>query len=345
MTALEQPKQLMGRREAIRAGVLLAVGASLPGHGQLPVPPTPLTPPLPLETKIRVHDPSTVIACGKTYWVYCTGTGIRSYFSTDFVHWQKGPPIFDNPPAWTQTAVPGFKDYFWAPDVILVNGVYYLYYAISTFKSQVSAIGLASSPTLDPTHPDYHWTDFGPVIQSTEGCGYNAIDPALLRDDHDRLWLSFGSFWKGIMLVELDPATGKRLDPDTHPKPLAYNESIEASYLYHHDDYYYLFVNWGLCCRGVNSTYNIRVGRSASISGPYHDQKGEAMLDGGGTLFLGDHENQIGPGQTGIATIRGEEWFTYHYYDATENGKSFLGQQQLLWSTDGWPTLQPGEQT
>ncbi len=337
---------MMGRREAIRAGVLMAVGASVTGHAQQTNLPTTgqSTPPV-LETQIRVHDPSTVVACDKMYWVFCTGRGIRSYFSTDFVHWQKGPPVFATPPAWTQTAVPGFKDYFWAPDIIQVNGVYYLYYAVSTFKSQISAIGLATNPTLDPAHPDYRWTDFGPVIQSAEGNEFNAIDPSLLRDDHDHLWMAFGSFWKGIMLVELDLATGKRLDADAPPKPLAYNESIEASYLYHHGDYFYLFVNWGLCCRGVNSTYNIRVGRSASISGPYRDREGKAMLDGGGTLFLGDHENRIGPGQTGIATIQGEEWFTYHYYDATQNGKSFLGQQRLTWGADGWPMLQTGSQT
>ena len=175
-------------------------------------------------------------------------------------------------------AVPGFTGNFWAPDISYFNGLYHLYYAVSTFGSQVSAIGLATNPTLDPSDPSYQWTDQGPVIESSNGSPYNCIDPSVTFDTSSNLWMSFGSFWNGIYMVQLDPSTG--LINTSSPGRIheAFNtasgDPIEASYLYHHGNYYYLFVNWGTCCAGVNSTYNIRMGRSTNITGPYLDNNG-----------------------------------------------------------------------
>jgi arabinan endo-1,5-alpha-L-arabinosidase len=87
------------------------------------------------------------------------------------------------------------------------------------------------------------------------------------------LWLVFGSFWSGIKLIQLDPKTGKRLKEDTTIHSLAFHKDIEAAAIYQHDGYFYLFVNWGACCRGVNSTYEIRAGRSREITGPYLDKR------------------------------------------------------------------------
>ena len=115
--------------------------------------------------------------------------------------------------------MPGFTGNFWAPDVIYFNGQYHLYYAVSTFGSQVSAIGLATNPTLDPNDPSYQWTDQGPVIQSTTGNSYNCIDPSVLFDASSNLWMSFGSFWNGIYLVQLDAATGLRNATQPHDHP------------------------------------------------------------------------------------------------------------------------------
>src|SRR5581483_10202579 len=125
-------------------------------------------------------------------------------------------------------------------------------------------------------------------------------DPAVFHDADGKLWLVFGSFWSGIKLIELDPATGKRLAPDVPPVALAHSRAIEASFLYRHDGRYYLFVNHGICCRGVNSTYNIRVGRAEKITGPYLDRDGRAMLDDGGTLLAATDGPFIGPGHAGI---------------------------------------------
>src|SRR5215469_9537168 len=290
-----------------------------------------------LRGSLWIHDPSTVIKCSGRYYIFGTGWGIMSKSSADRVNWVAGPRVFTNPPSWTTNAVPGFTEHFWAPDVIYFKGQYHLYYAVSTWGKQVSAIGLATSPTLDSASPKYRWTDRGPVIQSTNGLPYNCIDPCVTFDTASHLWMSFGSYWTGIYLAQLDRDTGllkARNGPLTH---LAYNSSIEASYLYHHGNYYYLFVNWGKCCAGVYSTYNIRVGRSRSITGPYLDRAGTNMVSGGGTLFLGTTGRFIGPGQIGILNDNVKYYFSYHYYDGDAYGIPTLNLEPLAWSADGWP--------
>ena len=100
------------------------------------------------------------------------------------------------------------------------------------------------------TDPAYRWTDHGIVLQSKEGGDFNTIDPSVFFDDNGSLWLAFGSYWKGgIKLVSLDRKTGKRSAPEAPLTSLAYNKSIEASCLYKHDGYYYLFVNSGSAAR------------------------------------------------------------------------------------------------
>src|SRR6185436_18533297 len=110
----------------------------------------------------------------------------------------------------------------------------------------------------------------------------------------------FGSFWDGIHLVGLDPSTGLRRDPKDNPVRLASAPEIEAPFLHQRDGYYYLFLNWGKCCRGVNSTYEIRVGRSRSVAGPYIDRSGTDLREAGGTLVLAGEDRWIGPGHASI---------------------------------------------
>jgi hypothetical protein len=297
-----------------------------------------------LRGSLGVHDPSAVIKCGNIYYVYSTGQGIPSKSSADTIYWVTGPSVFANPPSWTTNAVPGFTGNFWAPDIHYFNGQYYLYYAVSTFGSQVSAIGLATSPTLDPTDPSYLWTDQGAVVQSGSSVDYNAIDPSVTFDSSSNLWMSFGSFWTGIKLIQLNPATGKASTTNTTVYSLANDNAasgdpIEASYLYYHGNYYYLFANWGTCCDGIDSTYNIRVGRSATIIGPYVDQNGVSMLSSGGTLFLGTTGKFIAPGQIGIIVDKGNSFFGYHYLDANNNGAPTFDFEPLSWTSDGWPAF------
>jgi autotransporter-associated beta strand protein len=284
------------------------------------------------------HDPSTLLPTADGFLYFATGVGIPSRVSSDMEHWIAGPSVFSTPPAWTTTAVPGADGNFWAPDVAYFDGTYHLYYSVSTFGSQVSAIGMATNPTLNYLDfSNYHWTDQGPVIQSHVGSAYNTIDPSVLVDTNGSVWMSFGSFWNGIYLTKLDPSTGKPISSAT--QQIADNSMIEASYLYHQGNYYYLFVNFGQCCMGTSSTYNIRVGRSTSVSGPYLDQNGVPMTQGGGTLLLGSEGKYIGPGQIGIMPQGNVDWMSYHYYDGTNNGAPTYALQQMYWTNNSWPTL------
>ncbi len=312
-------------RQLICASFLPAMFFAATVRGQLPV-----------LGDTYAHDPSRLTRVGNNYYLFYTSQGIVEKTSTDLRNWTDVSQVFPgNPPAWTTNAVPGFTGNFWAPDVIYLNGIYYLYYAVSTFGSQVSAIGLVTTTNL-ATGP---WVDQGAVIQSTTGNAYNCIDPCPLVDTNGTMWLSFGSYWNGIYLIQLNPATGKRISPSSPLTQLAYNSSIEASFLYQQGGYYYLFVNWNTCCSGINSTYNIRVGRSTSVTGPYLDRNGVNMTSSGGSTFLESTARFIGPGQTGILNDNGTNWLTYHYYDGNDSGTAALGLGQMNWSTNGWPVF------
>lgn len=289
----------------------------------------------------RAHDPSTIVKCKDEFWFFCTGHGIRSYHSKDLVTWKPGPMTFQQPLPWVREAVPAHKTGmdFWAPDVVQVGNRYLLYYSASTFGKNTSAIALATNATLDPSDPRYKWEDKGVVVSSASTDDFNAIDPAVIHDGK-KLWLSFGSFWSGIKLVELDPATGKRIARDSKLYSIANNPQIEASYIYKHGRNYYLFVNWGFCCRGVNSTYEIRVGRSRSITGPYLDKEGKDLLQGGGTLLLGSEGSEIGPGHAGIVRQGRREWLSFHFYNGEENGAPTLGMRPIVWDREDWPRVE-----
>lgn len=297
-----------------------------------------------LTGQVGIHDPSTIIKDGSRYYVFATGQGISVKTSTNLTHWQAAPQVFDTAPSWTSTEVPANEGQFWAPDIIKYGNEYRLYYSVSSFGSQDSAIGLATNVTLDSASPSYQWVDRGLVIDSEIGSSYNAIDPSVLHDDATgKMWMAFGSFWNGIYITELDPNTGKPFSTNPSEINIARNpvqppNAIEAPYLYEHDGYYYLFVNWGSCCQGVDSTYEIRMGRSTSPTGPFITRpRGRTMLDGGGELFLGTEDNFIGPGHMSIFSENGTEYFGYHYYDGNANGVSKYNIEELAWTLDGWP--------
>ena len=290
---------------------------------------------------VGVHDPSTIVKDGSEYWVFYTGRGIPSYHSSDLVHWERGPQTIRDVASWTAEAVPGNRGMdYWAPDIHKVGDEYFLYYSISTFGQRTSAIGLVTNRTLDPDDPRYKWTDKGLVVQtSQQASNYNAIDPSFVEDADGGLWLTFGSFWEGIKLIQLDRQTGKRIAADSPMYSLAHYSSIEASAIYYHDGQYYLFVNWGRCCQRANSTYNIRVGRSAKITGPYLDTRGIDLMRDGGTLLLATESEMIGPGHAGILKDGDKYWFSFHFYDGGAGGASKLAIRPLTWDADGWPVI------
>lgn len=289
------------------------------------------------ERSPRFHDPSTPIRQDDTWVVFATGNGILTRYSRDLETWTEGEPVFKEFPAWHKEVVPSQKGHLWAPDIIRSGDRYLLYYSVSGWGKNTSAIGLASSPTLDPKSRDYQWKDEGIVIRSTDKDRYNAIDPQLFADTDGSLWMVFGSFWTGIQLIELDPKTGLRKGDKV--QQLAWHESIEAGAILKHGGYYYLFVNWGLCCRGVNSTYEMRVGRSRKITGPYLDASGDDLATGGGTVFLKSEGDRIGPGHPSFIEENGKTRMFFHFYDRNRNGAPTLGDLPISWTDGGWPKL------
>lgn len=286
----------------------------------------------------RVHDPSTLVRYGDGFWMFCTGRGIRAYHSANLEHWRPAPPLLPVMPGWVRDVVPDHRGHYWAPDIIRGYDRWLLFYSVSSWGQNDSAIALLTATNLGTPDAPATWTESGVVLRSYRTNHFNAIDPAPFRDADGRLWLAFGSFWSGIQLVELDPRTGRRLD-DAPPRVLAWKESIEAPFLWRRDTNYFLFVNWGLCCRGTNSTYEIRVGRASQVTGPYLDRDGKDLLRGGGTPVLATEGRFIGPGHAGILRDGDREWFSFHYYDGANLGRPTIAVRRLAWDAGGWPVV------
>jgi arabinan endo-1,5-alpha-L-arabinosidase len=230
----------------------------------------------------------------------------------------------------------------WAPDISFYNGKYQVYYSASSFGDNQSAIGLATNTTLAIDSPDYKWQDEGLVIKSERGFNWNAIDPNFVLDKDGEPWLVFGSFWSGIKMIKLDAATGLRSSEDVALHSIAGRTApgaVEAPFIIYREPYYYLFVSFDQCCKGVDSTYNIRAGRSETITGPYEDKEELPMLYGGGTLLRESSERWKGPGHSAIFTKDGRDFLVYHAYDAENVGIPKLRMEPITWQ-DGWPVLE-----
>ncbi|MGE0884693.1 MAG: family 43 glycosylhydrolase [Blastocatellales bacterium] len=272
-----------------------------------------------LDGQIGIHDPSTIVVCDGKYYTF--GTGGTSLVSDDGWTWRQG----------TRLPRRGL-----APDIIHLGDRYFLYIAANNGPTKAD-INLLTNKTLDPNSPEYKWEEGGVVASSdgVEDC--NAIDPGLLLDPTTkRLWLTYGSYFGYIRLVELDPKTGKRLNPNVKPANIAINS--EASIMIFHDGWYYLLVTHGSCCRGADSGYNIRVGRAKKVTGPFIDNIGIDMIQGGGKLFVTSSGRVIGPGHFGLFDLGdGVQRFSLHYEaDLDRGGASVLDIRPLLWK-DGWP--------
>jgi arabinan endo-1,5-alpha-L-arabinosidase len=291
-----------------------------------------------LDGQPGMHDPSTVIQADGKFYVYATGNGLPAFVSDDGWTWRRAGSVMQ--------AVPGGRpgpdviarggNNSWAPDIIHVGDRYFLYYAAPGPQPK-AAVGLLIGKTLDPNSPDYKWEDGGPIVWSDGVEDSNAIDPGVLRDPtNGTLWLTYGSYFGYIRLVQLDPKTGKRLHPELKPVNIAINS--EASVMIFHEGWYYLLVTHGSCCAGGNSSYNIRMGRSRKVTGPFLDNMGVDMIQGGGKLFAGSSGRHIGVGHFGLLDLGdGVQKFSCHYEsDLDRGGTSVLDIRPLLWR-DGWP--------
>ena len=269
-----------------------------------------------------IHDPSTIMESDGKYYTFGTGGG--GLISEDGWTWNSG------------AVRPGGGA---APDAIKIGDRYLIVYGATgggLGGGHNGKILTMWNKTLDPTSLDFKYSEPVLVAQSNGVEDNDAIDPGLLLDPTTgRLWCSYGTYFGYIRLIELDPNTGKRVEGN-----VAIDIAIdcEATDLEYRDGWYYLLGTHGTCCDGANSTYNIVVGRSRKVSGPYLDNVGREMLKGGGRLVVAAGGRVIGPGHFGRVVLEdGVEKMSCHYEaDLDQSGRSVLGIHPLLWK-NGWP--------
>lgn len=281
-------------------------------------PPKPLT----LTGNLGAHDPAAYVV-GKT--VYLAATGIVTKSSTNLTSWTSWP------------AGGGGHAGAWAPDISSFGGVFHLYYAVSTFGSNKSCIGQATRAALDSGS----WADKGNVLCSNMGQtkdDWNAIDPNIVIDDAGVPWMDWGSFWSGIKMAKLN-SDGSRADMELHDLASGpRGGAVEGPFIFKRCGFYYLFVSFGSCCSAPYD-YTIRVGRSATVTGPYVDKEGTPMMSGGGTLLVQGNSSWSAPGHNAVIVYDNRTYNVYHALAAPsgQNGVATLRISEIVWDASGWP--------
>ncbi|MDT0688924.1 arabinan endo-1,5-alpha-L-arabinosidase [Salegentibacter sp. F188] len=295
-----------------------------------------------LEGDLRVHDP-VMIKQDSTYYIFSTGRGVSIKASEDMVNWKRAGRVFDSLslPDWHKKDIPEQDGHLWAPDIHYRNGKYHLYYSVSAWMNFNSSIGYATNTTLDPNDPDYKWKDEGQVISFKNGGeGVNVIDPNVFVAEDGKVWLLYGSYQAGLRMVELNPETGqlKNNPPEVTKLTTSLGEGV---FIIKGPEYYYIFASRGICCKGLDSNYQVVIGRSKKLEGSYFTKEGESWLDNKYSVFLaGDHE-EPGRGHNGFFVEDGITYLVYHAYTRSADGASLLNIAPLYVNKDGWPRTEP----
>lgn len=269
-----------------------------------------------------IHDPATIMECDGKYYTWGTG----------------GSPLVSSD-GWVWSGEGGARiSVGAAPDMIKIGDRYLCAHSSTgggLGGGHAGSIRTMWNKTLDPNSPDYEWSEQITVAESVTDEDCDAIDAGLIMTPDGRLFVTYGTYFGFIRVVELDPATGDRM-PGAQDINIAVD--CEASTMMYHDGYYYLLGTHGTCCDGVNSTYNIICGRSKSPTGPFIDNVGRDMIEGGGKMVIGCRDGYTGAGHFGRYIItEGVEKMSFHWEaDYYQSGRSTLAILPIIWR-NGWP--------
>ena len=301
-----------------------------------------------------IHDPS-LIKSEDAYFVYSSSHLGSFYRSDNLREWRLAGQVFEALPIWLVQQIPQ-ADHIGAPDLAFYRGRYLYFYQSHISNTCNAATGLATNLSLDPNSANYQWLDHGLILRSKphyadidiycgdESATFNAIDAHFFVDPNQTPWLVFGSTIGGIKLIELDPLTLKPL-PGAEFTTLAQrfllqnDPIIEAPHLLYRQGYFYLFMSFNHCCRGADTQYQVRVGRSRDIAGPYLDANGWPLYLGGGTPLIARDGNYMGTGHSDLFSENGQDWLVHHAKRADEDYRAYLHIRKLRWLTTGWPSL------
>ena len=307
----------------------------------------------PIISDRSVADPTVIKAQDGRFYGYATQNSndwMPVYSSTDLVNWKYEKNAFQKAtkPTWNT------DNAFWAPDMQYINGKYVLYYSYAKMNGtgqSHTCVVTADTPlgTYTSAYPKGAFLDSKKLL-SNEEFGANCIDQFYYEEDGHK-YLFYGSF-TGIYVVELtDDGLAVKRDVDGNPvlKEKVCGNAFEGTNIYKKGNYYYLFASIGNCCASQNSTYEVVVGRSTSLLGPYVDKQGKKMLDNSWEPVVdgGDRTKWVGPGHNSviIKDDAGTEWMIYHsyYYKEKGNKSTFAGRHGMLdrlqWTDDGWPYI------
>ena len=304
-----------------------------------------------------VADPSVVR--GDDGYFYCFGTGGIMLQSENGCEWNVYKNNVIPRPSWGDTYYENKIPALWAPDVVKVKDKWIYYYSLSAWDGPCG-IGYAVADKI--TGP---YVDMGRLFDSAEvggeysiGVG-NSIDPQVFVDDDEKVYMVFGSF-RGIYIIQLSDDGMSCYESIAYQRehktliagqPTTWDGAqYEGSYIFKKDGYYYYMGSSGTCCAGKNSTYNVRVGRSKNILGPYVDSEGYNLKLSSGTstygdivvFSKGDNLNVKGPGHNSILKDdAGNYWIYCHAYISTDNYITrHLMMDKLLWDENGMPYLE-----
>ena len=298
------------------------------------------------------HDPAIYKdPSSGNYYFY--GTEAVCQRSKDLINWEKLGKVTTVPKEaaeWT-----GSDRNIWAPDIVKVGDEYRLYCSNSSWGVRQSCIFLAVSDNAEgPFEPR------GIVLKTNDESDTNAIDANIITDQETgQMYMVYGSFWDGCHILKLDNETGLAAEEGTGKclarRPEWLSTSLEGPYMIYNPDtkYYYLFVSYG----SLKMDYQIRVGRSKSVLGPFLDFNGRDMAD------LSDDGNNIGlmqycgykwnegvaymsPGHNSVLRDDDGSWYIVNHirekkFKRNDPGPSTMQIRKLFWTEDGWPLVSP----